>query len=107
MDEALKSAAAAALQQDWGLQLTPSITEEELLRLLEEKVIAIVQQGTDAFYRLMYRVDIPEKKIGAIIGTPDISARIARMIYERQLQKLASRKAYNRRDIIEDDDLKW
>jgi hypothetical protein len=100
---------ALALQTDWGLQLPETLSEEAILKLLAEKIVPIIQKGPDAFYQLMYRLDISEKKLMAILHETDVAGKIAWLIYDRQLQKIRSRLAHRNQqqqgDI--DPDLKW
>jgi hypothetical protein len=109
MEEKLLSETALALKSDWGLQLPDTLTEEEILKLLAEKIVPIIQKGPDAFYQLMYRLDISEKKLMAILHETDVADKIAWLIYDRQLQKIRSRLEHRNQqqqgDI--DPDLKW
>ncbi len=99
--------AAIALQQEWGLDASGMVSESAILQLLEARVIAIIAQGAEPFYRLMYRLDIAERKINALHGEPDAPAKIARLIYDRQLQKIQSRKAHRAQRDAGDPDLAW
>jgi hypothetical protein len=106
MDD-IQTQAVAALQQEWGLQLPATVTEEELLRLLADKLITIIEKGPKAFFQLMYRLDISERKLNATFGDKDVATKIARLVYERQLQKAASRKAHHSDPKSDDPDLAW
>lgn len=106
MDELQET--AAALQQEWGLQLPNTISEATILQKLAERVAVWVGQGAEAFYQMMYRLDISERKLNAAMGTPDVADQIARLIYDRQLQKVRSRALYKGGSgAVEDEDLKW
>lgn len=105
MDELKET--ALALQQEWGLAIPTALTETDLLDKLAERVMQLVNEGPDAFYQLMYRLDIPERKLQGTAGHLDAAHRIARLIYERQLQKIRSREYYKRTGDIPDADLKW
>lgn len=96
-----------ALQQELGLQLEQMVPEEEILRQLSHRVELLLRNGHGSFFQLMYRLDIPEKKLSAVIDDADAYYKIARLIYERQLQKIQSRKRHpnNKKDI--DGDLSW
>jgi hypothetical protein len=56
---------------------------------------------------MMYRLDIPEKKLNAILNEPDVAHQIARLIYDRQTQKVASRKAYAKNSPAPEPGLEW
>lgn len=97
---------AIALQQDYGIQVPDEISEDTILKRLAERVAALVDKGAEAFFQMMYRLDISEKKLNEAIGTPDVAEKIARLIYDRQLQKIRSRAFFKGGGNIEDD-LKW
>ncbi len=106
-DHLILSDTASALQSEWGLLPPDIISEEELLRLLAERILVIIQQGPDAFFQLMYRLDISEKKLNEVLGSDGAAEKIARLVYNRQLEKIKSRFA-NRQDPGDvDPELKW
>jgi hypothetical protein len=89
------------------LQVPDNMPEEELLRLLADKVATIMKSGPEPFFQLMYRLDIPEKKLTTILFEADAPQQVARLIYERQLQKMKSRQEHKPNTSAEDEDLKW
>jgi hypothetical protein len=98
---------ASALQSEWGLLPPEIISEERILELLAQRITAIIQQGPDAFFQLMYRLDISEKKLNAVLGDEGAAHNIARLVFNRQLEKIKSRYD-NRKDPGNiDPDLKW
>ena len=100
---------AMALQQDWGLTVSGPVSEETILRLLADRVVVLVEKGADAFYQMMYRLDISEKKLNAIIaiGGIEMPRKIARLIYDRQLQKIVSRRENTPPKVVEDPEMDW
>lgn len=100
---------AQALAEDWELALTPTISEEEILQLLEEKVSAMLTRSPEVFFTLMYRLDIPEQKLMSALEDPSTGVRmVAKLIFNRQVQKFESRKASRHSDDDrEDEELKW
>ena len=107
MTDTLLQQTALALQQEWGLQIPDTLSEEEILRLLADRVVSILEKGPDTFYQLMYRIDISEKKLNAILGEEHVADKIARLIYDRQLQKTQSRLANRKTTESEDPELRW
>ena len=99
--------AALALQQEWGLRLAGTATEEEILQQLAERIAQLAEKGQESFFQLMYRLDISEKKLRGTMHQPDVAMQIARLIYDRQLQKIRSREYYKTHPLNEDPDLKW
>lgn len=103
-------ALAQGLQQEWGIAIPDIISEETILEQLQLKVVQIIERGPEAFFQLMYRLDISERKLqDAMYFSKNPSASIARLIYVRQWQKIRSRAAHrNSGDKPEgDDELSW
>lgn len=95
------------MQKDWNLQLADTLSEEEIINRLADKLVQYLEKGPDAFYQLMYRLDISEKKLKATFGDKDVAQKIARLIYERQLQKAESRQRHKTKIQDDDPELKW
>lgn len=69
---------------------------------LRERLIPIVAStngpGSEAFYRLLYRVDIPEKQVAELLGEESdqpIMARISELLIIRALQKAWVRATFS------------
>ena len=84
------------------------MTEEDarflhLARLLNEAIL----HDFDSVVRLLYRVDVPEKKVRAALAAAEADAGtvLARLLLEREKEKAASRARYKRPpgDIPEDE----
>jgi hypothetical protein len=98
---------ATALQNEWGISLSNHISEEEILKQLALRIAQLIEQDLDAFVQLMYRLDISEKKLHGVMGEEYVAEKIARLIYDRQLQKIHSRARYSQKPSSEDSDLQW
>jgi hypothetical protein len=98
---------ALALSSEWNLQTQELISEEALLKLLAQKITEILAQGSDAFFQLMYRLDVSERKLNEVIGDEDAADKIARLVYDRQLAKIRSRHLNRQNKDNIDPDLKW
>jgi hypothetical protein len=96
-----------AINQHFGLQLPDTFTEEEIIQMLSERVVAFLDKGPDAFFQLMYRLDISEKKLIAVLQSEHAPVEVARLIYQRQLQKIQSRASFKKDDNNNDPELKW
>lgn len=99
--------AALALKQDWDLQLPDTLSEETILKLLADRIVKVLERGPETFFQLMYRLDISEKKLNAVLQDDDVAHKIARLIYDRQLQKIQSRLANRKTSESDDPELKW
>jgi aspartate/glutamate racemase len=107
MTEEIIEETAAALQSDWGLQLPDIVSEETILRQLAHRVEVLIDRGGETFFQLMYRLDIPEKKLKEVMHEADVAERVARLIYNRQLQKIITRRELSRKEESPDPDLQW
>lgn len=106
-NEEILNQAASELRGEWQLQVLPAMSEEALLEQLSDKIAAIISQGPDPFYRLMYRLDISEKKIRELQGGTDVSRKVAVLVLKRQLEKVKSRAAHREEKKDVDPDLQW
>lgn len=95
------------LVQEAGIVPVGILSEEAIIAALAARLAQIIEQGPDAFYRLMYRLDVSEKKIRAITGSTDVASKVARFVYERQVQKVLSRRANTPPRPLTDDDMTW
>lgn len=107
MPDTVLNEAAIAFQKEWGIALPEIISEEAILQALEQAVISQLQKGAETFFQLMYRLDISEQKVNAALQTSNAPAVIARLIYDRQLQKIQSRIQHKANDSEEDAELRW
>ena len=107
MGDILLQETASALKEDWDLQLPDILSEETILRLLAERIVVILERGAETFFQLMYRLDISEKKLNAVLQEDDVPMKIARLIYDRQLQKIKSRHENRMKTSSDDPELKW
>jgi len=107
MADTILDETALALRQDWDLELPSTISEEAILQLLAERIVTILERGAETFYQLMYRLDISEQKLNAILGDDNVPAKIARLIYDRQLEKIKSRHENRMRREDLDPELQW
>ncbi len=95
------------LEADWGLQLPDVVSEETILKHLEQKILELADRNPEAFFQLMYRLDVAEQKVKSVLFEPDAGMQIAKLVYKRQLQKIEVRKLFRAKDDVADDDLKW
>lgn len=82
------------------------LSEEEFLNRLAAKVSYMLQYNSGVFFQLLYKMDVLEPKLRVAMQTEDVPMAIARLILERQLEKLEARKAHPS-TTAEDKDLEW
>lgn len=80
-----------------------SISDEEMIKILTEKVTKMLDTDTELLMSYLYRLDIEEHKINAVLNQPKsmpIAQGLASLIWKRQKQRIASKKKY-KQDPIE------
>lgn len=97
---------AQQLQQEWELRLPDMVSEEAILEQLEQRVMYLIDKNPEAFFQLLYRLDVPEHKVTAVLYEQDAAMQIAKLIYQRQVQKIKSRELFRKENSI-DRDLEW
>lgn len=90
-----------------SIQGTPTVKiREQLISLINE----MINNDFHALVQLLYRIDVNEKKIRHYLNAnknEDSASILADMIIERQLQKIESRKFFNKKNNEESDEEKW
>ncbi len=105
--EAVQSTILAQMDM---LPVVQRMTEAELLAAIAERVAALIKEGPDAFYRTMYRLDIPERSIRNLAAGEDVAIATAKLIYQRQIEKWKSRMEHRRsmtENPSDDPELRW
>jgi hypothetical protein len=93
----------------FSLQLSFSITEAELEQVLAAEINRLIEEDFHKLVSILYRIDVSEPKLKQLLkDNPDKDAGllIARMMIERQKQKIKTREEF-KKNIDEDDDEEW
>ena len=88
---------AVDLNRVYGWELTADALENQLA----EKINLLIQRDFEAVVQLLYRIDVSEKRLRGILNSDtgeDAGRIIARLIMERQWQKIESRRRYRQDD---------
>ncbi len=92
--------------QQLGLVREDLVSEEKILAALCRRLEYMMEYAPEQLFSLLYRLDISERKLKqAMEQETDIVAKIALLIYERQVEKSASRKAH--KSTPPDPDIAW
>lgn len=99
-----------SFRDKFELEAPPTVSEEQLLLMLEKRLGQILETNPEGFFQLLYRIDIPEKQLQVVMQEPNALEVLSKMVYQRQLDKAKSRLKYKaattpRNDV--DDELKW
>lgn len=96
----------AGLPEDLRPAVLDYISEAQLLDALADRVANMLQHQSGAFFQLMYKMDVREDLLREAMTQQDVNYAIARLILDRRLASLRSRKDNpSRRD--EDSELSW
>jgi hypothetical protein len=85
------------LNKSWELDMAEGLSADELETVLAGKLNALIQADFSALVRLLYRIDINESRLRKLLAEnerEDAGKIIARLIVERQVQKIRSRRQY-------------
>ena len=98
---------ADELQKAFSIKVPDVISREAIIEQLEFVLSELLQNHPESFFQLMYRLDIPERKLEESLTDREQGiSRVANLIYDRQMQKVRSRNEHtqNRTD---ESDLVW
>jgi len=101
-----QKALVKALPEDLRLSEESYISEEDFLNALAPKVAYMLQYNSGVFFQLLYKLDVLEPKLKIAMQQEDVPMAIAKLILERQMEKIISRRAFPAQK-SEDEDLKW
>ena len=90
--------ASELIKQDFSLEITAQITEEELTALLAEHIYLLIQKHLEFLFTILYRLDISEEEVHkALNGRTEKPANvyIAQLVMEREKQKARTRLLYS------------
>ena len=97
----------ADINRVYGWDLASAAPEGALEEVLAEKVNAMIRRDFGALVQLLYRIDVSEERLRRILNADtgeDAGRIIARLIMDRQWQKIESRRQYRRDDAGSDAD---
>ena len=99
------------LQQNFDLPETGGDMDDEAMMIsLSGKINDLIQTDFERLVNLLYRIDVDEQKLKELlIDNPneDAGVIIARLIIERQLQKIKFKEAFRNDESNIDEEEKW
>ncbi|MGX5819909.1 hypothetical protein ACWKWU_17060 [Chitinophaga lutea] len=111
MDDRHLQETGAWLQENAGIAVPLRIRREELEERLAAHLEYLTERDFQQFVLLLYKVDVSEKKVKEILAVeqyPGVFRSIARLIIERQEEKIRSREQYRQPpETLPDDEEKW
>jgi hypothetical protein len=97
------------LNRSYGWDLAENLSLEEALVLLEERLNTLIRDDFSGLVQLLYRIDIDESQLRKLLHLnkgKDAGKIIARLILERQYQKILTRRQYQAGDPATDEE-RW
>ena len=97
------------LNTELNTELPQIISEENLLQKLSEFINHLIQTNFQKLVLILYKVDVSENKLKQLLQTEsgeDAATIIARLIIEREIQKINSRNLFSHKNDICDEE-KW
>ncbi len=80
------------IQQQFDLEKINEVSEAEMILVLSNRISEMLDTETDLLFSTLYRLDIYESKINAVLfSSEDTATGLARLVIERQKQKYLSR----------------
>jgi hypothetical protein len=87
------------LNTSYGLDLREAPTVDALETILAERIGILINTDFSALVQLLYRVDVGETRLRQLLQenrTTDAGRLIARLVLERQWQKIETRREFSR-----------
>lgn len=100
-------ATRAVIAREMELQMPEQITEEEFLQLLADRVAHLMEAQPEYVFSMLYRLDVDERKVEQAMNPGNevpANVGLARLILERQKQRLQTKANYTPPDIEGWDD---
>jgi hypothetical protein len=96
------------LNADLETQLPLVISDDKLLHKLSEFVADLIENNFQRLILLLYKVDVSETKLRYLLkeSHDDAATLIAKLIIEREAQKMLARNSFRRENNIPDEE-KW
>jgi hypothetical protein len=89
---------------DWS---EAPVGEQEVLQVLEVRIAEMLQTSPDRLMSLLYRLDVVEEKINRVLkgGYGEaVAVGLARLIWERQVERMLSRRDHKAKPLEDWED---
>lgn len=86
------------LKNAYGLDLPETATIEMLETALADRINAMIHDDFNRLIQLLYRIDVNEERLKKLLrenSSTDAGLLIARLILERQWQKILTRRRFS------------
>jgi hypothetical protein len=98
----IEEAAKDLIKQDLHNSIDHSVGEDEFLKLITDKVLFYMENDIGLLFSYLYRLDINEQSVNKAMAPdqkdlPHIG--LAKLIYERQLERAKTKLLYKQKNI--------
>lgn len=98
------------INKEFVIELADEISLAQIHQQLSVYINNLILNNFEQLISLLYRVDISEKKLSALLKKPQhlqTGNIIATLIIERQIEKIQSRKLFSKKATPNTDEEKW
>jgi len=98
------------ISDQFELSVNQEVNSDQLEAIIAERINYLVINDFPQLLRLLYRIDISETKLKSLLSNnPEVDSGriIARMIIERQMEKIRLREYFKKSDQDGGDEEKW
>ena len=77
-----------------------SFSLDELIKFLSKRIDQMLNQEPERLMQAFYRIDLPEEKVKSVLAFTeglDVSHELAKMVVDRELQKVYFRRKYSQK----------
>jgi hypothetical protein len=109
-DESLHQASSLIKQEFEVADAESAHSEEELLAMLAERIAHMLETQPEYLFSMLYRMDVLEKKIRPVMdpSAPEpANIGLARLVLERQKQRIATKRSIKTEPLEGMDDWAW
>jgi len=87
---------AKRISSDLDVQLPDSLSDEEMIMHIADRVEQLLKGDPDLLLSYLYRLDVEEKKIAAALETSIMPVHVtfANLIWERQKQRMETKSKF-------------
>ncbi len=111
MEKNLAQQTTALIARDFGLEIGEEpLTEQQLFDLVADQVAYMLEHRMESLFSLMYRLDVAEQKIREALAPDALEAAntlLARLIIERQKQRIRTKQQYRQEKLDDLGDLAY
>ena len=96
MSDSLLPIPYAEIQEEFAIDANETLSYEEVKQKLTLILEQILMRDTQRLFAYLYRIDVAEDKVKAIIHHPDVASLMAELILQKLIEKAYWRNLYKK-----------